>query len=42
MNDLPLPDSLGGSSGGGGLSPALGAVALLAVGGGALYYSEAS
>ncbi|WP_435074924.1 hypothetical protein [Halorubrum sp. HHNYT27] len=42
MNDLPIPDRLGGSIDGGGLSPTLGAVALLAVGGGALYYSEAS
>ena len=42
MEGLPIPDQLGGSSDGGGLSPALGAVALLAVGGGALYYSEAT
>ena len=38
MADLPVPDQLGGSEGGGGLSPALGGVALLALaGGGALY-----
>ena len=38
MEDLPVPDQLGGSEGGGGLSPALGGVALLALaGGGALY-----
>jgi len=42
MESLPVPDQLGGSVDGGGLTPALGAVALLAVGGGALYYSEAS
>ncbi|EMA57164.1 hypothetical protein [Halorubrum lipolyticum] len=40
MESLPVPDQLGGSSGGGGLSPALGAVALLAVGGGALYVTQ--
>ncbi|WP_280585384.1 hypothetical protein [Halorubrum sp. Boch-26] len=38
MENLPVPDQLGGSEGGGGLSPALGGVALLALaGGGALY-----
>ena len=42
MESLPVPDQLGGSFDGGGLTPAVGAVALLAVGGGALYYSEAT
>ena len=35
-----LPDQAGGSEGGGGLSPMLGFAALLALGGGALYYTE--
>ncbi|WP_256402418.1 hypothetical protein [Halorubrum salinum] len=42
MASLPVPDQAGGSSGGGGLSPVLGLVALLAVGGGAVYYVESN
>ncbi|WP_418283913.1 hypothetical protein [Halorubrum sp. DTA46] len=40
MESLPIPDQLGGSSGGGGLTPAVGLVALLAIGGGAFYVRE--
>ena len=42
MESLPVPDQLGGSDSGGGLSPALGAVALLAVGGSAIYVQGGS
>ena len=40
MESLPVPDDLGGSEDGGGLSPVAGFVALLAVGGGAWYASR--